>query len=127
MKKIKFLALRENIRKKRQSSQERRSCEIGKRREDKVESLLQELKDDKIIDDFLPTGNLSFQDIVKGIDFFVVYVDATYKVCRLSITGERWVEEHKRKHPEIPIVAVNPSDSPAFIKNKIMEAINNDK
>lgn len=93
-------------------------------------SFLQELKEEKggIIRDFLQTGDLSFQDIVEGIDFFIVYIDSTrYRICPLSVTGERWVGEHRDRHPEIPVITINLSDTPASIKSKIIEAINQNR
>ncbi len=126
MKRTKFLALREEIRKKRQSPQEQWSYEVGKKRQEKMISFLQELKDEegRIINDFFPAGDLSFQNIVEGIVFFIVIVDGTHKFCPLSVTGERWVEKHKRKHPEIPVISITESDTAASVKSKIMEAIN---
>jgi len=124
LKRTKFLALREEIRKKRQSSQEQRFYEIGRKRQDKISFFLQELKEGGIIRDFLQTDDLSFQDIVEGIDFFIVYIDgAKYKTCPLSVTGERWVEKHRNQHPEIPVVTVNFFDTSVSIKSKIMEVI----
>ncbi len=125
MKRTKFLLIREEIRRKRQSSQEQWSYEIGKKRQDKMISSLQELKKGGIIHDFLQTGDLSFQDIVEGIDFFIVHIGSTrYKICPLSVTGKRWLEEHKRRHPEIPVIDIAENDTAASVKSKIMEAIN---
>jgi len=114
----------EEIRERRQSPQEQRSYEVGKRRQEKMSSLLQELKEGGIIRDFLPTGDLSFQDIVKGIDFFVVYVDAvSYKVCPLSVTGVAWVEEHRSRHPETSVVGIDYFDTSVSMRNKILKVI----
>ena len=115
----------EEIRRKRRSPQELRSYEIGRKRQEKMSSLLQELKDEEggIIRGFLQTGDLSFQDVVEGIDFFVVYIDGTYKVCPLSVTGKRWLEEHKSKHPEVPVIDITETDTAVSVKEKIMEAI----
>jgi len=126
LKRTKFLALREEIYKKKQSPQEQWSREVGRKRQEKMTSLLQELKDGRIIRDFLPTGDLSFQDIVEGIDFFVVYIDRTrYRICPLSVTGEKWVVEHKLKHPEVPVIDIAENDTAASVKSKIMEAMKN--
>jgi len=92
-----------------------------------MKSFLQELKEEegRIIHDFLPTDDLSFQDIVEGIDFFIVYIDSTrYRICPLSVTGRRWLEEHKLRHPEIPVIDIEENDTAASVKSKIMEAIN---
>ena len=130
MKRKKFLLIREEIRKKRQSPQEQRSYEIGKKRQEKMASFLQELKDEEggIIRGFLQTGDLSFQNVVEGIDFFIVYIDSTrYRFFPLSVTGERWLEKHKRKHPEISVIDIIENDTAASIKNKIMEVIDHNK
>jgi len=126
LKRKKFLLIREEIRRKRQSPQEQQSYEIGRKRQEKMKSFLQELKDEEggIIRGFLQTGDLSFQDVAEGTDFFIVHIDSTYKFYPLSVTGERWVEEHKLKHPEIPVISITESDTTASVKNKIMEAIN---
>jgi len=130
LKRKKFLLIREEIRKKRQSPQEQRSYEIGKKRQEKMASFLQELKDEEggIIRGFLQTGDLSFQNVVEGIDFFIVYIDSTrYRFFPLSVTGERWLEKHKRKHPEISVIDIIENDTAASIKNKIMEVIDHNK
>lgn len=125
MKRTKFLMIREEIKRQRKSPGELQSYKIGKRREQRTADVLQEMKDRGLIRGFLPTGDLSFQDIEKGIDFFVVYIGSTkYGICPLSVTGEEWVEKHRDRHPEIPIIAINLSDTPASIKSKIMEVIN---
>ena len=125
LKREEFLELRETIRKKRESPGELWKYEIGERREQKMAAVLQEMKNEGLIRDFLPTDVFSFQNIVEGFDFFVVHIDSTYKICPLSVTGEGWVEEHKRKHPEIPVISITENDTTVSIKNKIMEAIKN--
>ncbi len=124
MKKAKFLVICEEIKKQRKSPGELRSYEIGRQREGKTGTILQEMKDKGIIHDFLQTSDLSFQNVVEGIDFFVVYIDTIYRICPLSVTGERWLEEHKRRHPEIPVIDIAENDTAASVKSKIMEAIN---
>ncbi len=121
---MKFLELREEIKRKRKSPGEWRSYKIGKQREEKTGAILQEMKDEGLIRDFLPAGDLSFKDIKKGIDFFVVYIDSTrYRICPLSITGKGWVEKHKRKHPEIPVIDIAENDTAASVKRKILKVI----
>ncbi|MFH1392964.1 MAG: hypothetical protein ABIG73_01080 [Patescibacteria group bacterium] len=128
MRNKKFLAIREEIRKMMQSSQGHLSCKIGKKREEKIKESLQELKEGGIIRDFLQTNKLSFPDIVRGIDFFVIHVSgAKYKVCPLSVTGERWVKGDQDRHPNVPVVAIDLSDTSNAIKGKIMEAIGQNK
>ena len=119
-----FLTAQADIEIKRKNPDTLLAYEIGKEREKRVLAVLQKLKEEGIIN-FVPTGNLSFGDITRGIDFFIVYVgDTIYKVCALSVTGERWVEKHKQRHPEVPIIAVDFLDTSASIKNKIIELIN---
>ncbi len=124
MKKTKFLMICEEIEKQRKAPEELWSYEIGKQREEKTAAILQEMKDKRIIRDFLQTDVLSFQNVVEGIDFFVVYIDMIYRICPLSVTGEGWIGEHQDRHPEIPVIAINLVDTSASIKSKIMEAIN---
>jgi len=121
-------AIREEIRKSSQSSQGQWSYEVGRRREEKIKFSLQELKKEGIIRDFLQTEKLSFPDIARGIDFFIIYVgSARYKVYPISVTGERWAEEDRERHPEIPVITINLSDTSDSIKSKIMEVINQNK
>ncbi len=125
MKMTKFLVLREEIKRQRKSPGDLWSYEIGRRREQRTAVVLQEMKNEGLIRDFLPTGDLSFQDIMEGIDFFIVYIGSTrYKICPLSVTGKRWLKEHKRRHPEIPVIDIAENDMAASVKNKIMEVIN---
>ena len=119
-----FLSTREDIERQRKDPKHLSDYKLGKQREKRVSAVLQELEKEGIIT-FVPTGNLSFGDIKKGVDFFVVYVgDTSYKVCALSVTGERWVEKHRQRHPETSVIAVNFLDTPASIKNKIIGLIN---
>ncbi len=125
MKRKKFLLICEDIIRKRQSPRGQQTYKIGKWRQERMGDFLQELKKEKkgIIRDFLPTADLSFHDVVKGVDFYIVIVDNTYKFLPLSITGERWLEKHKYQHPEIPIICITKEDTTASVKNKIIEAI----
>ena len=122
----KFLLIREEIKKQRESPEGLRSYEIGKRREQRMADILQEMEKSELIRGFAPSGNLSFQDVMEGIDFFVVYVDGKiHRFLPLSVTGERWIEKHRKQHPEIPIIDIAESDTAASVKSKIMEAIKN--
>ena len=120
------MLIREEIKKQRESPEGLMSYKTGKRREQKMADILQEMEKNGLIRDFQPTGDLSFQDVVEGIDFFVVYVDdKSYRFIPLSVTGERWMEKHRNRHPEIPVIDIAESDTTASVKNKIMEAIKN--
>ncbi len=124
MKRTKFLTIREEIERRRKSPEGLWRYKIGRRREQRAAGVLQKMKNEGLIRDFLPTGDLSFQDVVKGIDFFIVCIDNTrYRICPLSVTGERWLEEHKRRHPEIPVIDIAENDTAASVKRKIMEVI----
>jgi len=120
----KFLRIYEEIKKQRETPEESWKYAIGREREEKTVAILREMKKEGLIWDFLPTGDLSFQNIMEGIDFFVVFINSAYKICPLSVTGERWLREHRDRHPEIPVIAINPSDTSTSIKSKIMEALN---
>jgi len=127
LKNKKFQAIREEIIKAMQFPQEYWSYEVGKRREEKIKSSLQELKEEGVIRDFLQTDKLSFSDVARGIDFFIIYVGKKYKVCPVSVTGERWAKGDRDRHPEIPIITINFFDTPDSIRSKIMEAISQNK
>jgi len=125
LKRIKFLIIREKILKERQSSiRAWRNYEIGKKREQIITVTLQKMKAKGLIRDFLPTGDLSFQDVKEGIDFFVIWIDdAKYRICPLSITGKEWVEKHRYQHPEVPIIDVKEDDTVASLESKIIKVI----
>jgi len=97
---------------------------VGKLREKMVSDVLSNMKENKEISDFLSSGNLSSTDIFDGIDFYIVIIDKEYKSIPISVTGPDFVEEHKRKHPDIPVVAVKLSSSYEEIRTKILEIIN---
>ena len=128
MRNKKFCAIRDEIQKKRQSPENQWSNEIGKERQKMAILALQELKDRELIYNFWPTSEDSFQDIVKGIDFYVSYFNgARRRVFSFSITGEKWAKKDRDRHPEVPVVAINLSETSDSIKSKIMEAIGQNK
>lgn len=128
MRNSKFCAIRDEIQEKRQSPENQWSNKIGKERQKMAILALQELKDKELIYNFWPTSEDSFQDIVKGIDFYVSYFNgARRRVFSFSITGERWAKKDRDQHPEIPVVAINLSETSDSIKSKIMEAIGQNK
>lgn len=123
MKPKKFWVIQEDILKKRKS--ESRSYEIGKWRQEKVASTLKKLKDEGRIFWFYQTGDLSYQDVAEGFDFYIVLNDGTKRrICRLSVTGIAWLNKHRHQHPEIPVIDVGLGDTEASVKNKIIKAIN---
>lgn len=128
MKNTKFCKIREKILKMRQSPENQWSYEIGKERQRMAIFALQKLKDDEKIYNFWPTSEDSFQDIMKGIDFYISYFNgARIRVCSFSVTGEKWAEEDRKRHPEIPVVIIKLSDTSECIKGKIMEVVNHNK
>lgn len=93
-------------------------------RKEKTALILQEMKNGGLIRDFLQTGDLTFQNAVKGIDFFVVYVDnKKYNVLPLSITGEEWVRKYQNRYPNVSVIGVDSWDNASSIKHKIIELI----
>ncbi|MFA6365481.1 MAG: hypothetical protein WCW78_03715 [Candidatus Paceibacterota bacterium] len=87
--------------------QSARSRVVGDERQKKVHDILSYLKEKKRIRDFMETGKLSYDDVIKGVDFHVVCVGTQYIVTPLSVTGPYWVEEHRQQHPNVPIVSVD--------------------
>lgn len=100
---------------------------IGKIREEKVRRALQSLKDKKKITSFLSTMKFSFSDLMEGIDFRIIYIDKQYEIFDFSVTGQRWVEEHQEKHPEVPIIAVRLREDRKSIEQKILEIMDKSK
>ena len=97
--------------------------ELGRKREAMVNKALRELKDRGLIRGFVATGNLSWADIVNGVDFYIVYVSNRYKVCSLSVTGRGWVEIKKRQHPDNQVICVGLEETQKSVENKILKAI----
>ncbi|MFA6407371.1 MAG: hypothetical protein WCV80_01550 [Candidatus Paceibacterota bacterium] len=87
--------------------QSARSRVVGDERQKKIRDILVYLKEKKRIRDFIETGKLSFDDVIKGIDFYVVCVNTRYALMPLSVTGPYWAEEHKKQHPNVPVVSVD--------------------
>ena len=105
---------------KKQSAHSR---EVGDERQKKVLSVLETLKKEKKIKDFLETGKLSFTDVREGIDCYVVLVGATYKTVPLSVTGPIWAEEHRMQHPNVPVISVDLSFSDEALTRSIREQL----
>ena len=82
--------------------------EIGKKRRERIEEALQELKDDRLIRSYLATGNLSFS---------IIYVKETYKVCSIS------AEKTRNKHPKRAVISVNLWEDLSSMKRRILKAI----
>ncbi len=82
------------------------SIERGELRERVVSCVLQKMKDEKQILDFVKTPKYGPADLIDGIDFYVIIMKLERVVVPIQVTGYRFVEEHKRKHPLIDVVAV---------------------
>ncbi len=108
---------------KRKENQPRWKLKIGKIREQKVEKALFKMKRDKEIINFLSSGNFSYPDVIDGIDFYIIFINKRYRVIPLSVTGPDFVEDHRVKHPEVPIIAVKLSTPYQEIRERILEII----
>ena len=100
---------------------------IGAMREEKVMEALKELKQKGEIHDYLPSAKFSHLDLIEGIDFVLVYINGCYKICRFSVTGEKWVKKHQQRHPEIPVLSIGLKESQKSIKRKILAFKNAEK
>lgn len=119
-----FFFAREKIKEEIANGDNPFSREIGQWREHVVIEVLEDLKKSKVIRDYIAPGSLSHADVERGIDTFIVWVgEKKYHVVPLSITGETWVEKHKEKHPEIPIIAIKFGEDSLVIKKMIMAVI----
>ena len=99
---------------------------IGDIREQRVLEALQNLQEKGEIRGFEPAGNLSYANLIEGIDFTFVYVTSDiHKTCPFSVTGERWIDHHKERHPEIPVIAIDIWESRESIERKILALRNN--
>lgn len=97
---------------------------IGEHREFLTIKILETLRAEKIIRDFIAPGNLSYSDIERGIDVFVIKVgESKYHVIPLSVTGKTWTAKHVKKHPEIPVIEIDFGEKYDAIKEKIEKKI----
>lgn len=97
--------------------------EIGFRRESRVEKILRQLQKKGIIRGFVKSSKRDPTDR-QGIDFVVVKVGrAFYEVFPVQVTGRNWVENHKERHPQVPIVVVELSIPDEQIQKKIVEIL----
>lgn len=93
---------------------------IGDMREEKIFGILQKMKDDNSIRDFLPTGKLSFADVMYGVDFYVTVIcESSHRFIELSITGPKWVEKHKQKRPNTLVIGVESYETDDIIRKRI--------
>lgn len=99
------------------------SLELGRKREQMVADVLLKLKSEGLINTFFRTANLGWLDVMRGVDFYVIYITDRYRVCPLSVTGRGWVNVKKRRHPENQVIYVDLEETQESIKNKIIRAI----
>jgi len=97
---------------------------VGKIRENKVEKALFKMKESGEIINFISSGNLSSSDIFDGIDFYIVIIDKQYKSIPISVTGPDFVNDHKVKHPDVPVISVKLSSFYLEIRTQILNIIN---
>ncbi len=119
-----LLEIKEKIERKKQTNpREGFTYWIGIKRQKKVAEALKWLKNKRIIRDFLETEEMTYPDLIKGIDFYICVVKDRYEVYCLSVTGERWVAKHQKRHPENSVIAVDLCESQTSIRQKILGVI----
>lgn len=99
------------------------SINTGLNREDLVMLALIEMKKNREISDYLPSGRITKADI-RGYDFTIVFVGKSrYEEKKISVTGPKWVSYHQKKHPDIPVLCVEDGDDTEKTKEKIRKII----
>lgn len=93
---------------------------IGEIREKMVMQALETMKEQGKIRDYIRTEKLGYQDLISGVDFIITYVNDKYRACHFSVTGPNWVEKHREKHPEIPVISIKLNENQESIKEKIL-------
>lgn len=96
---------------------------IGKIREDKVLSALKSLKEKTKIKDFIKTAKFGKLDLMEGIDFRIIYIEKIYKIIDFSVTGQKWIETHRKRYPEIPVLPVFLEESVFSVEKKILRLL----
>ena len=86
------------------------AAEKGDKREALVQEVLQKMKDEEKILDFVKTTKFGEPDIVEGIDFYVIIMRKKRIVVPIQVTGLYLVGEHEKRHPLIPIIIVFEED-----------------
>lgn len=100
------------------------SQKVGAEREMKTENALEALKAAGYIIDFFPTGHLSVQDLLFGVDFQVIYVKRGERVSsQFGVTGPRFEKKDKQRHPDVPVLVVRLSDDLQTVKEKILNLL----
>ena len=86
------------------------SAEKGDKREALVGKVLKKLKEEKKIIAFMKATKFGLADIAEGIDFYIVIMRKKRIVVPIQVTGPYFAEEHKAKHPKIPVISVEKED-----------------
>jgi len=82
------------------------TIEKGDKREELVREVLQKMKDEKKILNFMKTTKFGEPDIVNGIDFYIIIMRKKRIVVPIQVTGFYLAKEHKKRHPKIPVIVV---------------------
>lgn len=96
---------------------------IGRKRQALFEEALAVLQSKGRIRAYLPTGDLTFPDLMQDIDFYVIVVDGRYRVYPISVTGPYWVEEHRKRHPKRIIIGIEADEKVSLVEEKILGVI----
>lgn len=95
-----------------------------KARKNLANEALRELKKKSMIHDFLSTGDLNVINLLRGIDFYVVYIDGRkHRAFPLSIRGRQYVDICQKRHPKNAVIGVDLYESRESIKSKILREI----
>jgi hypothetical protein len=101
--------------------EDKKALVIGETREKMVMTVLEKMKRQGKIRDYIRTEKFGYLDLILGVDFIITYVNDKYRVCQFSVTGPAWVKGHKERHPEIPIVSVKLNENKESIEKKILK------
>jgi hypothetical protein len=108
---------------KKRMAKQRQDQKIGRLREERVEEILKRLKARGKIRDYLRVSQLSYADLIEGVDFIFIYIDNYYKIGKISVTGPRWEKKHLERHPKIPVLSIKEKERDRNIEKKILSII----
>jgi hypothetical protein len=100
------------------------SSERGFKAENKVNEVLEEMKNNGEIVTFYKTDKRS--DKYHGIDFMIITINGD-KIPIQVKSSLRNVQAHLKKFPNVPAIVIEQSEYPESIKNKIRSLINNEE
>src|SRR3989344_4215 len=97
---------------------------LGDERQRRALQALMHMRNAGTILAFLPTGRLSYADLIKGIDFYVV-VRGVYKrlVIPFDVGGEPWAGLKAERHPGVFPVSIDLFDALELVEFKFHIAI----